>query len=63
MAACMCKEFVNSVRDCIRCGDPHENLVFRVLKKPHQLWTHKARCPNGGGPIFLVVDHGEEELD
>lgn len=52
-------EYKGNVRQCARCGQDHENIVYRRLTHPitdsdGKVWTHWAPCPTNGEPILMM---------
>lgn len=59
-------EFLFTLVSCARCGDPHEDLEFKLLENSTLvrgvLMSHWAMCPVKEQPvIFCVVDLGWEK--
>lgn len=64
-------QITTDVRDCARCGDDHDGVIFAELLRPIELMqrqgggyvfkiTHWASCPKTAEPI-LMRSSGEED--
>lgn len=52
---------IKSITSCARCGNDHESLLFKEMKRPipdgedDVPWTHWALCPVSKDPILLCI--------
>lgn len=40
------------------CGNYHGGVPFYEMARPIDEWTHYAKCPKTGGPIFARITGG-----
>jgi hypothetical protein len=55
----MNKEITINIKNCSRCGENHNDLVFKALTIPFEAkdggWTYWAKCPINGEPILMKI--------
>lgn len=51
--------FYVTIRDCARCGDNHDNLMFQRFQYPPDDFDAWGMCPDTNEPILMTVLSGE----
>lgn len=54
---------ITGLRNCARCGEDHDQLLFKEFQRPTFLrdedgdgpYTHWCSCPTTGEPILMIT--------
>lgn len=50
------------LKGCARCGEDHDDLTFKKLRRSNPRHDHFAMCPETEQPIMMKTGEGIEDL-